>query len=295
MIDSPASPAPTRSSERRGLIYVLISTAIAGAIGYVIQALVPGFVSTTEYVAFSVFWSIVYLVVSGLSGFQQEVARATHVRVGDESRGWRVLAGFGLFAGGLIVLVLGGSSALWAPALFGAQSGVLVMALLVAAIGYTFVALLSGTLYGVRFWPGVAAMTVTDSAIRLVFIGVTLAAGAGVGVLGGAVALPFTIAVLGIWLFAGRRVRRDVTLDVGVTRLARNSVSTVLAATATVGLAHDQRPAISARRDPPGRRSESPRLIDPCHHAHSRTDRDPAPRASELSGRHLPRPSRVSA
>lgn len=233
MTESPSSPAPRGGSERRGLVYVLAATAVAGAIGYLIQALVPGFVPPTEYVAFSVFWSIVYLVVSALAGLQQEVTRAARPRRAEDQPAWRVIGGFGLFASGVAALGLGASSTLWAPSLFGAQSGALVTALVVGAVGYCFVALLSGALYGVRDWRGVAAMTITDSTIRLILIVLALAAGASIVVLGWAVAAPFTIAVIGVWLLAGRRVRRDVALDVGLRGLARNSVSTVLASAAT--------------------------------------------------------------
>lgn len=233
MAESTSSPASHGASERRGLVYVLAATAIAGAIGYLIQALVPGFVPAADYVAFSVFWSIVYLVVSALAGLQQEVTRAARLRAADDPPAWRVVGGFGLVASGIAAVVLGASSPLWAPSLFGAQSVALVTALIVGAVGYCFVALLSGTLYGVRDWRGVAAMTVTDSAIRLVLIVLALAAGASIVVLGWAVAVPFTIAVIAVWLFAGGRVRRDVALDVGVRGLARNSISTVLASAAT--------------------------------------------------------------
>jgi O-antigen/teichoic acid export membrane protein len=215
------------------LAYVLAATAIAGAIGYIIQALVPGFVGASEYVAFSVFWSIVYLVVSALAGLQQEVTRATHMRAAGEPPGWRVIGAFGLCASAIALALLGASSPLWAPSLFGAQSAPLVIALLVGAVGYSFVALLSGALYGVRDWGGVAAMTVTDSAIRLCLICGALMIGAGTVVLGWAVALPFAIAVVSVWLFTGRRVRRDAAIDVGLRGLARNSISTVLASTAT--------------------------------------------------------------
>ena len=83
-----------RDGGRGALAYVLGATVLAGLIGYVIQAVVPGFTDADEYITFSVFWSIVYLVVSALSGVQQEVTRAAHV--GTPAGGVRTLTRFAL-------------------------------------------------------------------------------------------------------------------------------------------------------------------------------------------------------
>lgn len=228
-----------RADGRGALAYVLGATVVAGIIGYVIQAVVPGFTGADEYITFSVFWSIVYLVVSALSGVQQEVTRAAST--GPSAGGPRTLAGFALLyasgAAALIVLL----SPLWAPQVLlpevlSERGGVvvqLVAALAVAAVGYTFVAVLSGALYGVRNWPGVAAVTVTDSMLRLIAIVVALALGAGVASLGWAVAAPFLLAAAGVWLFTGHAIRRSLALDIGMPGLLRNSMRTVGAAIAT--------------------------------------------------------------
>lgn len=228
-----------RAEGRGALGYVLGATVLAGVIGYVIQAVVPGFTAADEYITFSVFWSIVYLVVSALSGVQQEVTRAAHVAA--PAGGTRTLVGFALlYASGAAVLIVA-LSPLWAPqvlppeALADAGGAVvqLVAALAVAAVGYTFVAVLSGALYGVRNWPGVAAMTVSDSVLRLIAIAAALALGAGVAGLGWAVAAPFLLAAAGVWLFTGRGIRASLALDTGMPGLLRNSVRTVGAAVAT--------------------------------------------------------------
>jgi hypothetical protein len=228
-----------RDGGRGALGYVLGATVLAGVIGYVIQAVVPGFTAADEYITFSVFWSIVYLVVSALSGVQQEVTRAAHVAT--PAGGTRTLVGFALlYASGAAVLLVA-LSPLWAPQVLPPEAladegGVvvqLVAALAVAAVGYTFVAVLSGALYGVRNWPGVAAMTVSDSVLRLIAIAVALALGAGVAGLGWAVAAPFLLAAAGVWLFTGRGIRTSLALDTGMPGLLRNSVRTVGAAVAT--------------------------------------------------------------
>lgn len=224
------------AAERRGgLLYILGATAVAGAIGYLIQALVPAFTAADEYIAFSVFWSIVYLVVSALSGLQQEVTRAA--RAASPPRGTTTLVRFALLCAVAAALVLVLTSPLWIgetiPPEAGADAAQLIAALAVAAIGYTLVAVLSGALYGVRNWPGVAAMTVSDSVLRLLTVGIALATGAGVAVLGWAVALPFAIAATAVWLFTGRGIRGSLALDIGMPGLLRNSVRTVGAAIAT--------------------------------------------------------------
>lgn len=224
---------------RGALSFVLGATVLAGVIGYVIQAVVPAFTGADEYIIFSVFWSIVYLVVSALSGVQQEVTRAAHVAA--PASGIRTLVGFALlYASGAAVLLVA-LAPLWAPQVLPPgtlveESGVvfqLVSALAVAAVGYTFVAVLSGALYGVRNWPGVAAMTVSDSVLRLIAIAVALALGAGVAGLGWAVATPFLVAAAGLWLFTGRSIRASLAIDTGMSGLLRNSARTVGAAIAT--------------------------------------------------------------
>lgn len=227
-----ASEAASRPdpSARRGLAFVLGATVVAGGIGYVIQAVVPAFVGADEYIAFSVFWSVVYLVVSGLSGIQQEVTRAAHPGTGT---GTSTLARFALLCAVGSAIVVVATSLLWAPLAFSADVLSPVASVAVAAVGYSFVAALSGALYGVRHWPGVAGMTVIDAAVRLVAVLVSLLLGAELAALGWAVALPFAVAALLVWLWTGRSIRRGLDLDTDLRGLFGNSARTVGAAIAT--------------------------------------------------------------
>ena len=62
-----------------GLRAVLIATAIAELSAMPSQLLAPALLTDeAAYVAFSVFWSTLYLGVSAMSGVQQEVTRAAH-------------------------------------------------------------------------------------------------------------------------------------------------------------------------------------------------------------------------
>jgi len=226
-----STPAPGEApAPRGGLTYVLGATVVAGAIGYVIQAVVPGFITAQEYVAFGVFWSVVYLVVSALSGIQQELARASHS--GDGS-GWPVFRTFALVCAAGAAVLVAVTSPLWAARVFPSDTLTLVAALAFAALGYALVAAVSGALYGVRNWPGVAGMTVSDAALRLIAVIVALVAGAGLTALGWAVAVPFLAAAVIVWAFTGRSVVRSLALDADLRGLGRNSVRTVGAAIAT--------------------------------------------------------------
>lgn len=215
---------------RRGLFYVLAATVVAGGIGYVIQAVVPAFVDAQEYVAFSVFWSVVYLVVSGLSGIQQEVTRSSRIGTGG---GTASLGRFALACAVASAIAVAGTSVIWAPLAFSEDIVSLVAAVALAAVGYSFVAALSGALYGLHHWPGVAGMTVIDAIVRLVAVLASLLVGARLATLGWAVALPFAVAALVVWLWTGRSIRRGLDMDTDLRGLFGNSARTVGAAIAT--------------------------------------------------------------
>src|SRR5690606_12567037 len=77
----------------RGLVGGMVCTAAAGLCGYLIQILAPALLTDPEvYLAFSVFWSTLYLFGTGLGGVQQEVARAS--RATDDRGPTRVLTRF---------------------------------------------------------------------------------------------------------------------------------------------------------------------------------------------------------
>ncbi len=217
---------------RRGLVYILGATVVAGAVGYVIQAIVPAFTTAAEYIAFSVFWSAVYLVVSAVSGLQQEVTRASHPRRDGES-GWRALQWFALGAAGACAVIVAASSPAWAPGVFRSDTVALVAALVVATVGYAFIAVLSGAYYGLRNWPAAAGMTVVDAGLRLVAIILALIAGWSVAGLAWAVAIPFAVSFLVMFTITQRRIRSAIAVDSSPATLAAHSVSTVGAALAT--------------------------------------------------------------
>lgn len=214
-----------------GLRTVLLATVVAGGIGYLIQAFVPPLLSTSGYLTFTTFWSATYLIVSCLSGVQQELTRASRFApVGDGYRTWRLFTGMAAVAAAVVVALI---FAVLGNRVFPNDTVPLIIAVTVAAFGYCVVAGVSGALYGVQDWPGVGGMMITDSVVRAIALAVAVAIGGGAVMMGSAVAVPFIIAAVIVWIWRGRLVRAHLHLDIGLPGLARNASATLLASLAT--------------------------------------------------------------
>ncbi|GAA2530181.1 membrane protein [Microbacterium mitrae] len=228
--DSPDEPTVGRGA----LSLILIATVIAGAIGYLIQGVVPGFLGAADYATFGAFWAITYLLVSALSGVQQELTRVSHTVVPNDSRArWPLAARFILATAIIAAVIVAVVFFPLSETVLGKNTAGLAAPLAIAVFGYTLVAGLSAALYGTRNWRGVAAMTVADSAIRLILMAGVLALGLGMTALGWAVALPFLLAAVILFLVVGGRVRRQLRVDATARTLVSGTLSTVAAAFAT--------------------------------------------------------------
>lgn len=210
------------------LRWILLSTAVAGVLGYVIQVAAPRLLSDSAYVAFSVMWSTVYLCVAAMSGVQQEVARAS--RPSTDHTPNTMLRGFALSAAAvaLVLAVILGAwlTATTVPLPFLALAAILS----VAFVGYLVNAVLNGVLYGLQLWRGVALVTTLDAVLRMVFLAVAFALGADPLWLGLGIAFPFGLSFALGWFVLRRRVVGRFALDVDLGRLSRNVLSTVGAA-----------------------------------------------------------------
>ncbi len=228
---TPDGPTATQRGEASGsgLGAITIATVIAGAIGYVILALVAKFVTDpARYLEFTSFWSCLYLLVAAMSGLQQEVARAATPASTDQGGGSAGGLGRLALASGLGVAALVGlSSPLWARSVLGERPGPLVAALVVALVGYGGVAVLAGVFYGLKLWPAVAFMMITDGVLRLGLVVAALLTGLDLGMVGWAVGLPFPLALGLAWLVFGSRVRGRYRVDVGPAVLASNAAKAV--------------------------------------------------------------------
>lgn len=227
---------PSGDTGASGLKRVLISTAVAGAAGFIIQVgagvlLGPG----TEYLAFSVFWAALYLSIGALSGIQQEVARSsargTAGGGGESGQVWRFIA----ITSVIVVAIIGATSFFWGPAVFGEESASSVAFLAAGALGYVALAALSGVLYGTGQWNTLAWSIVADPVLRCVLLGVALGLMLSAQTVQLAVVLPLflTAAFVGaVWW----KSKTSVLLDVRVPELLWNVARAVVGSAATAVL-----------------------------------------------------------
>lgn len=220
---------PHADGRRLGFLYILAATAIAGACGYVIQLAAPVFLDDPhEYLAFSVFWSTLFLFVSGVSGVQQEVSRATHPAV-DAPKS-RTLGTFALGAVGVLAVVAVLVGFALATSAFAAAPVDLTFWFGVGLIGYLFFAVLGGILYGLERWRTIALVTVADAVVRALFVTVGLVLGLPTAPLAAGIALPFGLVAAGVWAVVRGRVAHGYTVDVGVRQISLNALGTAIGA-----------------------------------------------------------------
>lgn len=222
----------TPERARSGLLPILVATAVAGLLGYVIQLLAPALLADADdYLAFSVFWSALYLAVTALSGIQQEVTRAAHPAAHEPPS--RTLRDFTLLVIGVVIAAVAVLTAVFGALVFPVQTWALAGWLAVGLVGYVVTAALSGVLYGLSLWREIAALTIVDAVVRALLVVAGLVLGLDPVWIAGLVAVPFILAFGLVWLAVRRRVVGAFRLDVGWRRLTTNSLGTVVASTAT--------------------------------------------------------------
>lgn len=223
-----------------GLTLILIATAIAGAAGYAIQILVPAVVGPDAFVIFAAFWSALYLVISALSGVQQEFTRATRPSGSDVAQvpatatpNPHTARNFGLLTAVLVFVAAMATGFLWVPLVLPGKSLALAMPLAFGAACFVLVATLCGTLYGIKRFAALAWMTSVDSVLRLIAISVALVLGADIIGLAWAIVIPIPLTLL----IVGGVIRRGLIgashVDSGMRALGWNSLRTVIAGAAT--------------------------------------------------------------
>lgn len=217
---------------RRGLLLILLATAVAGVCGYAIQLLAPALLHDPEsYITFSVFWSLLYLFVGAIGGVQQEITRA--VRPRDDrapSSTLRIFAGAAAVAVVLVSVVVG---IVLAPTTLASNPVSLTLWFGVGLLGYLGVAILSGVLYGLSLWGTIAMLTIVDAIVRAVLVAGGLLLAAPAPLLAAGIVTPFVTALIVVGFSARRRIAGRFALDVGVRRLSANALGTVIAAAAT--------------------------------------------------------------
>lgn len=235
----PTSPPIVRETGRRvnGLLVVIVATAIAGATGYVIQAVAGFGLTPAEYAGFGTYWATLYLVVGGVSGIQQEVSRASHPpearAIPDRNTN---LFAFASIFGLLILAIVWGTAPLWAGRVFGEDAFVDVVAIGIGAASYAFFAAVCGVLYGRKAWIPLAVVTILDPALRLVLLSIAIASDAAQVWIDLAVVVPIPMTVIVAVLIVRRFVRGRTRVDVPLRGLVGNSAKTIVGATATAVL-----------------------------------------------------------
>lgn len=218
-----------------GFAKLILATAFAGIAGYLITWLIPRQIGFESYAVFAIFWSMLFLVISALSGIQQEVTRATAPAVASSAGDFRRTWAFGFGAALLAFAVLMLTGLLWAGPVFGDAGWALVWPLAVGASSYVLVAVLGGTLYGLSSWGAIFSLICIEAALRLVAVGIALVFTSNVIILAWMTAIPFALTLLLIWPFVRNGRVGKPKLDVGYGQLTRNISRTIFAA-ASMGI-----------------------------------------------------------
>jgi hypothetical protein len=214
---------------------ILIATVTSGAAGYGILLVVPAVIGLADYKAFSIFWSLLHLVVGALIGIQQEVTRATRaVSFGLVPEINRV-RNFGAVTGLAVAAVIVASAPLWVDSAFPGDGWSMVWPLTVGASSFVIVAVLNGSLYGIAQWVPVALLMIGDALLRLVAVLSVLSFTTDTVALAWAVAIPFPATLAILWWLIKKSVVGKTQLDVGYRRLSWN-VSRTMVAAASAGL-----------------------------------------------------------
>ena len=212
-----------------GVILILAATGIASLAGFLVLTVVPGLVGLADYKTFGLFWSAMYLIVSAISGIQQEVTRATIVRPAEPGSGPNPVRRFSVFASLAVAVAIVVSAPLWVEALFPDEGWSLVWPLAFACSSYVLVATLAGTLYGVRGWGVLALMIAVDAILRIATVLILATITTDSVVLAWAAAVPFLATIVLLWPVVRGHIVGSTTVDVSPSALTWNVARSVVA------------------------------------------------------------------
>ena len=223
-----------------GFALIVGATGIAGIAAYVITWLVPNLIGDVDYKIFAVFWAALFLVVTALSGIQQEVTRATRPLASvpvdglpGEVRPARA-ARFATLAAVVVLLATLGTAPLWQAAVFPELGWALVVPLSFGVASFVFVATVCGTLYGLESHRPLALLIVVDPILRLATVGAVSLFSGDLVALAWAATIPFLGTLVLLWPLISAAVRAPSQLDVGYRALIWN-VTRTLGASASTG------------------------------------------------------------
>lgn len=221
--------------QRSALSLVTAATVIGGLAGYVITWLVPRQIGFAEYSTFAIFWAYLFLLISGLSGIQQEVTRATRRAQPRALSREHQARNFGFSAAAATLIAILATAPLWQGGVFPQHGWALVWPLAIGASSYVLVAVLYGALYGTAQWWSLFWLISVDAVMRLAAIAVVLIFTFDLRVLAWAAVIPFPLTIAILWLYVRFRVSGGLQFDVGYRQLSWNVLRTVMAA-ASMGM-----------------------------------------------------------
>ncbi|MBC7594083.1 MAG: hypothetical protein H7288_09120 [Kineosporiaceae bacterium] len=227
---APAEGGAGRSPQA-GFARIIGATGIAGAAAYVVTWVVPRVIGGVDYKDFAVFWAAMYLVVTALSGFQQEITRATQRSDPAHSSPSYRARNFGFVASAAVLVVVIGTAPAWVEGTFPEEGWSLVFPLATGVASYVLLGTLSGVLYGTRSWTALAVLIVADAVLRLGAVSAVALVTHDTVALAWAAALPFLVTVLMVWPVIRKGVLASSMLDVGYRRLSWNIARTLVAST----------------------------------------------------------------
>lgn len=223
-----------RRSGPQGFSLLLVGTVVAGLGGYLVTWLVPFVIGAAAYTQFALFWGFIFLVISALSGVQQEVTRATtdSLPAGPDRGSVRSTW---LFAGGLscaVFVIVAATSGWWGPAVFRDAGSLYMWPAAFGSATYIFVAVFVGMFYGARAWKTLFWFMILEGASRLMATAIVLWLAPTQLLLAWATAIPYSLLImLGVWRSA-RGELEGIRVSSSATELAWNIGRTILAATA---------------------------------------------------------------
>jgi len=227
---------------------LIAAITIAGIAGYLITWLVPRTIGFAAYPPFAAFWAYLFLLVSALSGIQQEVTRATGTAEGRVRGAWP-LASAGAVLAPVVAALVVGTAPVWVARAFPSAGWGLVWPLAVGAAAFVYEALVFGSLYGLGAWRTLVWIISAEALIRLAAVLVVLAITSSVVVLAWAVALPIPLALCSAVSGIRRTFGAGMRLDVSTRRLLWNFARTTVAAT-SMGVLISGLPLVIAMTSP---------------------------------------------
>jgi len=225
----PAKAPTGRAQAGNGLKLILGATVVAGGAGYVVTILVPAVLGPVQVQPFLLFWSAMYLMVAVLAGVQQEVTRAASPVLDAQPGERRSVRGFTAAVSAGVAILVVAAIPLWNQLFSDGLGWRLAFPLAVAAASYVVVATLSGLMYGLVRWRGIALFIAGDAILRLVCVGAVLLVTHDVVALAWAAALPFLLSILVFWPVVRRGVVGRFAIDVTNRQLGWNISRTLLA------------------------------------------------------------------